>query len=306
MIPANVFRRKLHALKNQGETRIHAGLHKTGSTSLQNSLRVAGILQSSSRSDFRDPVKFQATLSEAGSHNRVVSSEHLLAEMYDMYSTAPERIELITNYVERSEITLYLKPHPEWHASAYSQLVQQGTLTDCVAYQERVESSRYFSWSRLARDLLNAGGSSTRIRVRAAQNVVRDYAKVLRVPLPRSTRKNSSLSPMALEALVRLGQETSIPWEVARRGLQNFMPESRLTTSVLSREFQSRLLEMREDWLQLTGIINAETQVISGSWETSYLQGIRAPARDIFSGRDLKAAEEHIRLVIPDWQKTRG
>lgn len=286
--------RVLHQWRNRGETQIHAGLHKTGSTSLQDSLRVVGLLQNSHRSDFRDRENFYRVMSDASSNRLVISSEHVLGEMLDIYSSAAERFELIAGHLDQSRTILYVRPHPQWHVSAYAQLVQQGTEVTPEEYENRMISTRYFSWNQLAEDLLTISGPSARLEIRAAQNVVIDFARVIGVTLPQKSRRNESLSPLALEAVRRLNREGFSVSSSARRALATFRPESRLSTSVFSRGFQSKLIEMRGDWLQLAKTLNATGAFLADSWQESYDKEILCPVSEVFSSSDLDDAVSHI------------
>lgn len=288
-------RKALHLLRNSGELKVHAGLHKTGSSSLQRSLKLARLLQESSRSDFRNPQTFLLVFSEAWSKQRVVSSEHLLGEMDDLYQTAVDRVRLLAQQAWQTETTCYVRPHPEWHQSAFGQLIQQGTVTDRDKYEEKVLNCRYFEWSNLASDLFGLSSPATRLRFRSASDVVGDFSQVIGVPLPRVRPLNLSLSPMALEALIRLQPLDRLRHQEARRGLQTFMPESRFSYSVFSRRFQKHLKQMRGDWLEFSRIVGGEGQKISERWQNSYDFDILPPVREVFTDRDLAAAKEHIR-----------
>jgi hypothetical protein len=164
-------------------------------------------------------------------------------------------------------------------------------------YENLVEPAKYFSFNQLATDLLSVSSSSARLQVRVAADVVVDYAGVIGVPLRRTNPQNSSLSPMALEALVRIRNEGSALSDTARVALAHFMPESRLTSSVFSRRFQARLVAMKSDWLQLMKTMAAAGCDISGSWLSAYDREIRPPASEIFSEHHLEAAKKCIRLA---------
>ena len=297
MFGGNLTRRTLFYARNWGVTQIHAGLHKTGSTSLQRSLRAAGLLQSAVRSDFRDAEALRRVLLEADSRQRVVSSEHLLGEMYDMYSTAVERARLIQRVVDRSRLTVYVRPHWQWHAAAYSQIIQQGTILTRGDYEAHVEAQRYFSLKQLCSDLLSLRSSSAEVQIRVSKDVVADYSSVIGVPLARPKWLNQSLSPMALEALIRLRDDCSIPTREVRHALRSFMPESRFTSSVFSRQFQLRLIDMRADWIDFSKALASSGQPISNDWGRAYERQLLPPASEIFTAGDLDAARTHVRLA---------
>ena len=274
---------------------MHAGLHKTGSSSLQESLGAAGLLQRSSRSDFRDSSELRRVLSRATVSNRVVSSEHFFGELHDFYSTACERFEFLKANVDRSRTTFYLRPHVDWYSSAYSQFVQEGRAIDLASFERAALSSRYFSWNSLASDLLERSNPSAQVVIKVASDVVNDYSQVIGVALPSIQRKNPSLSPMALEALVRLANEGLAPHSVARLALRDFMPESKKNTSVLTEQFQSQLLGMRDDWVAFSKTMHSVGQPIAKRWERFYDIDTRPTASKIFTSRHL---EEARRLVV--------
>lgn len=287
--------RFLYAARNWRTTNVHAGLHKTGSSSLQGSLGAAGLLQRSSRSDFRDSSELRRVLSQATVSNRVVSSEHFFGELHDFYSTACDRFEFLKANVLRSRTTFYLRPHLDWYSSAYSQLVQEGRAIDLASFERVALSSRYFSWDSLASDLLERSNPSAQVVIRAASDVVHDYSQVIGVALPRIQRKNPSLSPMALEALVRLTKEGLAPHSMARLALRDFMPESKRNTSVLTEHFQLQLLGMRDDWAAFSKTMRSVGQPIAERWERFYDIDIRPTASDIFTPQHLEQAR---RLVL--------
>ncbi|MDA9114577.1 hypothetical protein N9J31_01755 [Pontimonas sp.] len=284
----------VHFAKNWGETKIHAGLHKTGSTSLQQALHTAGILQPSHRSDFREPDKLIEVLRNAKARRKVVSSEHFFGEMLTMYESAVERFELLRATLDRSETTVYLRPHAEWHSSSFSQFIQQGTIISSEKYETSVLRTRYFSWHRLAKDLLDRSSASAKVRFRATFDVVSDYSLVLGVPLSKPNRHNSSLSPMAIEAQIRLSAEGFMEPKYLRKGLKNFMPESKTISSVFSKDFQMSLKEMKQDWFQMTKLLLGEGHQISEHWLTRYDQRVLPSTAEIFSKTDLLAAKRHV------------
>ena len=287
--------RALYAARNWKTTNVHGGLHKTGSSSLQASLGAVGLLQASSREDFRDGAELRRVLLDATLTKRVVSSEHLFGELHDFYSTACERFDFLKTNLDRSRTTFYLRPHPDWYSSTYSQFLQEGRVIDLASFERAALSSPYFSWNSLASDLLDLSDQSAQVLIRVANDVVHDYSQVIGVALPRIQPKNASLSPMALEALIRLTQEGFVSSAVARSALRDFMPESKRSTSIFSEQFQLQLLGRQEDWLEFSKTMLSVGQPVSERWVRNYSHNPRPTARDIFTTEHLHAAR---RLVV--------
>ena len=109
------FEQRARRLRNRHRLIIHAGLHKTGSTSLQTSLNKSGLLLPTRRSDFRSEVPLADKLKIAKSRGFIVSSEHFLGEMLGFYSQADARVSWLTKHFDSFSLVVYLRPHLECH-----------------------------------------------------------------------------------------------------------------------------------------------------------------------------------------------
>lgn len=271
---------------------VHGGLHKTGTTSVQRSLAEVGILHPCNRADFRDPSVFGSVLRGAWKRRQVVSSEHFLGEIVDMYGTAPGRFAQLTELPFKVHVTLYVRPHLEWHTSAVSQLLQQGSFKDADRYLENLFTRRYLSWYNLKMDLEASRGENTSFQIRAARDVVRDYGSLLGVSLVSDQRANLSLTPFGLVALRKLSEEGFASRDFLRKTLAGFGLESKGQYSILSQEVQVRLKQFRSDWAAVFGDQIAPD--LRHQWERSYRSPALPSAEDGLSQSGLDDARRYV------------
>lgn len=283
-----------HIVANRGELQIHAGVHKTGSTSLQRSLRAAGMLYPSHRRDFTSRDSFDQALRGAHRNIQILSSEHLLGEMDDLYSSAPERLTQISACGFKSRLFVYLRPHLEWHASIVSQLIQQGNSDVVDHYLEQLPQKRYVSLRSFCEDLLDASSSSLRVEIRVSEDVVGDFARRVGVSLPGGSRNNSSYSPVALAALRKLGEMAYAPHNLLRSALRGYAEESRGVFSILTFSQQKFLKNMRADWMGAMKMFsNPEDKNVIASL-SRYDKAVLPSVYENFSNKDRIDATRHV------------
>ena len=274
----------------RGRILVHAGLHKTGSTSLQSSLRSSGLLLSAARADFRSQDLLASRLKQARARGLVVSSEHFLGEMVDFYSSAAERLAWLCQEFGSVTVIVYLRPHLEWHESAFSQLIQQGTPMTEGEYIRVVEQSPVADFRELARQITRVNKSASIGLVRWAPDVVGDFSHVIGFNLPQTHIRNSSLHPLALEAMRRMTQTSDFGHNRMRRILGGWAPETACVTSIFSEQTQSYFIRKHSEWLETAEILSSFQEVPPG-WYKAFKVETRPSARDMFS-------DEHLSSVL--------
>ncbi|HAE74539.1 MAG TPA: hypothetical protein DCG44_05015 [Candidatus Aquiluna sp.] len=281
-------------VNNRNELQMHAGLHKTGTTSIQASLRELGMLSPCRRSDFRDPDSFEKVVNDAAENSQVLSNEHILGEMADLYALATQRLNQIAQFGRNVRVFVYLRPHPEWHASVFSQLIQQGSFRSADAYFETISAQRNLSLRFFCQDLLSASASTLRLEVRVAADVVRDFGKRIGIPLKPGKRANQSLSPFALVALATLSESAYAPHHALRVALVDYARETFGRFSIFSHSQQNYLKSLRTDWIDTLPYVSNGSDRPAASWCDSYEKANLPNAFDFFGADDLKKVERYL------------
>lgn len=282
-------RRQVFRAKNRGHLILHAGLHKTGSTSLQTSLRQAGLLLPAHRSDFRSYSSMREKLTLAQARGLVASSEHFLGEMIEFYDSAPERIEWLTRSFDSVKLIVYLRPHLSWHESAFAQLIQQGTICTESEYLERTQRSRVADFRKLVRLVGEFNRVSAIGWIRCSPDVVDDFSTILGYKLPRGESRNRSLHPLALEAIRRLSRTQEFSHQEMRLRLARWVPENGAEYSVFSAETQSYFLSKEEEWLECAQILSAFQEIPAG-WEQVFRCRIKPWVQEDFTEEHMDSA----------------
>ena len=285
-------------IRTRGRLLVHAGLHKTGSTSLQESLRSSGLLLPSVRADFRSEDRLALRLRQARVRGLIVSSEHFLGEMVNFYSTAAQRLDWLRREFDSVTLIVYLKPHLEWHESAFSQLIQQGTPMTEIEYIRSIEQSPVADFRELARLITRFNTSTSIGLVRWAPNVVEDFSGVIDFNLPHSQKRNISLHPLALEAMRRMTHSGAFRHDKMRLILKSWAPETPCDTSIFSEETQSYFIGKQAEWLATAEILSSFQEVPPG-WEEAFKTGTRPSARDTFTDEHLSSALALLRAEGP-------
>lgn len=287
-------RRRIFRAKNRRRLILHAGLHKTGSTTLQTSLRKAGLLLPTNRSDFRSFRSMATKLTLAKGSGLVVSSEHLLGEMIGFYDGSLERIEWLRRNFDSIALIVYLRPQISWHESAFSQLVQQGTPITENEYLETVRQSRVADFRKLVHLISTLNESDSIGWIRSAPDVLHDFSNVLSYPLPRVENQNLSLHPLALGVMQRLRETNEFSQLELRQTLARWVPEHKAHCSVFSAETQSYFLSKRAEWLECAEILSTFQEIPHG-WEQAYPERIKPSVRDVITKELLNSALDFLR-----------
>lgn len=287
---------KYHAfrLRSRGQLTIHAGLHKTGSTSIQASLRHAGLLLPAVRADFRSEASLRLRLQSARSRGLIVSSEHFLGEMSSFYSNSAERLDFLRREFESVQLIVYLRPPLEWHESAFSQLIQQGTAVAEASYFKNSDMSPVADFRELVRIIGEFNRGSSTGWVRWAQNVVSDFSNVIGLGLPRVPKQNISLHPLALEGMRRLNDRGEFSHSMMRSALAGWEPPGSEPVSIFSIKTQNHLLSRQMEWLESAGILEHFQDVPLG-WERAARTNARPAAQDILNNEHMDSLLETIR-----------
>ena len=283
-----------YRLSNRDEVQIHAGLHKTGSTSLQRSLALAGLLYPCRRTDFLESALYCAAINGAVKNHQVLSSEQLLGEMGDLYETARERIKFLERFDHKFRVIIYLRPHLEWHSSVLAQLIQQGSLGTADGYLEKNQSRSYFRWVELCQDLLRAKPPNTRLELRVASDTVSDFGLRIGVNLRKVPRTNVSLSPFGLVALQKLTEENFAANPVIRRSLRGFRTDSTGQFSLFSPHEQTLLKSMRGDWEAIAALVCDDARRTHEQLSSLYDLPEMPYAHNFFEKGDLDQAKRYV------------
>jgi len=284
------FKGKAFRAGNLGQLILHAGLHKTGSTTLQASLREAGVLLSTNRSDFRSHLSIKEKLKLAQARGLVASSEHFLGEMIGFYASAGERIEWLARTFDSVNLIVYLRPQISWHESAFAQLIQQGTFMTEKEYVELARKSRVADFRSLVRLIGGLNRFAATGWVRFSADVVDDFSSILGYSLPRVESQNLSLHPIALEAMRRLKSTRKFSQAEMRQRLARWVPENAANFSVFSPETQSYFLSKEPEWLECAQILSTFQEIPAG-WEHAFPRQIKPWAKANFS-------QEHMNSVL--------
>ena len=247
-----------------------------------------------SRTDFRSEVKLREKLTVGQTRGLVVSSEHFLGEMFGFYSDAVEKVKWLTENFHSIKLIVYLRPHTEWHESAFSQLIQQGTEVTEKAYIEGVRRSPVGDLRGLARLISNVNMFDSIGWVRHAADVVEDFSTLLGYKLPRVKRANVSLHPLALEAFPRLKGERGFSRSDLRQNLAFWKPETSRAFSIFSQETQTLLLSKNSEWLEVADLISAFQEVPPG-WTQAFPVGTKPSAKEHLTEQHIVSMREHMK-----------
>ncbi len=159
-------------MRTYGRLVVHAGLHRTGTTSLQYQLpsivderhvrlRVPEVhpnrplLKQVVMSDLSRDL---ATFHGHSALTMVISNESLLGHFSDGYADGPARCrELAQLLPSSSDVTpvVVVRPFIDWLESGYRASVREGSELMPEEYADRVLASPWSSWPRLAEDFLS-------------------------------------------------------------------------------------------------------------------------------------------------------
>ena len=287
---------------------IHAGLHKTGSTAIQQYLSRApkevrkGLAYLKARSNKfsrndgvaipTNPEQWRALTSRALATHRdvVVSDEGIFGSPWgdsNMYIETQERAGAISRAfagLTDFQVVVYLRPQYQWFESLYTQMIQQGESISPDGFIAKHADSNYVSYSRLVSDLTSVlGGEHLVFRAyRPGNDVVEDFLAVIgRVGPPvldGARLANVSINPAQVELLRRINETGEDP-TTGQLGRIFFQGKGfshlRRDYSVFPALQQQQLLNRtKEDWEHL-GAAVAQTRLAQP-----------APFQDIAEGID--------------------
>lgn len=245
---------------------IHCGLHKTGSSSIQLGLRLAGdrrhpVVLPQPRESQSDDV--WATRLRALPPRAILSNENLLGSPFDGYARAPERLRVIDESLSGRDyrFVVYFRPQLPWLQSLYLQGVQQGMDDAPEDFVGRVTASPWVRWQSML-ELLR-GSDATSVVARAyvsSRDVVGDFFAQASLGSPPSVgasgfRENPSISAAQAPILraLNVGANTSASGkfrELFQRRLAEGSPRG---FSPFSTDLQESCLnEFRHDWAALS------------------------------------------------------
>lgn len=189
---------------------VHAGLHKTGSSSIQVALRHSTStrgrrlllpVEGGSQSEEEWLKRFRRLSS---SSQGILSDENLLGSPFDGYAKALQRVTALKSAMSGRTYSFvaYLRPQPQWLESVYLQGIQQGHSESPDEFLDRILGSPNLKWSILGtviRDQI--GADSLDLRPYSSRDVVEDFFRSQGLgsppPFPRNgIRINRSVAPI--------------------------------------------------------------------------------------------------------------
>ncbi len=245
---------------------LHAGLHKTGSSAIQEALTRTG-----KRASFRSisisppatgaPVLSNTNLAQLAivsqSQDIIFSSEDLFGSPYNAYRQLPSLLLDLRTGLQHSDVTLvvYLKPQLEWAEKVATQVVQAGGYLHATVLIEDLLASDHFSWIDM-HDVVQRLCPRWKLVFRPLPpktNVVDDFFQtVLQEPAdayPLDIYQNQSMSAWAVQCVREVGRDLTLS-ERHRlaRTVQSLSGQVRRggPGSLLPRDLQDKLLEFQE------------------------------------------------------------
>ena len=178
---------------------VHAGLHKTGSSSIQFALRHSTVtrghrlflpIEGGSQSEEEWLKRFRRL---ASSSQGILSDENFLGSPFDGYAKASQRITAFRDAMGRRPVSFvaYVRPQPRWLESLYLQGIQQGNSESPAEFLDQVLGAPNLRWSILGtviRDEL--GADSLDFRPYSSRDVVEDFFRSQSLGSPPSFSRN--------------------------------------------------------------------------------------------------------------------
>ena len=259
---------------------IHVGLHKTGSTAIQQYLahaprRTTRQLAYLGRDNLLGSEGFQVPTNRKRGRSRalevlandrdvVISSEGFLGRGWSMYANARHNaLAMRDHFADHTDfqVVVYLRPQYQWFESAYTQFVQEGNCEPPEEFVGRLLETRYAAYSSLIDDLISVLGSG-RLVVRAytdGTNAVADFLGLIDLPSHSSLdflpRANVSITPQQVQLLRRINESTNDTTlkHQGRWFFQNIsVGEQSQELSVLPEDLQQELIKLtHSDWQAL-------------------------------------------------------
>ena len=272
----------------EGMLTLHAGLHKTGTTSIQSALDVArgNIQRRQIYLRWNDLFESDAAINVTKLHkirdlsarrwNVVVSSEGALGSMSTAYKEAPRVVQELRTHLMGTPLRLvvYLRPQHDWVASAYSQFVKEGGLLAPEIYVEGLLSEPTLSHVNLVKGLSDAMGSDDLVLrpFSYRSDVVRDFFWSAGLgPVPKwfgeqraNSRNEGTLQrkdPAPTNEAPRTNEPSPLPLEYQRRLHTFFVADWR--------ELESILVEMGCDEKDFARVLSE-----SRSWSPAPVQNL--------------------------------
>lgn len=288
----------------------HVGLHKTGSSAIQEALTMtpsnAPYVNAGWPDEFLEQGHFSAewvARARAASRRKtvIVSSEDLLGPVLQVYPNAADvSRRLVEEFRDQGlRVVVYLRPQLEWVESLYTQVVQAGDDADPAEFVTGVVSNRTIYYSELIVDLrqvLQPGELSVRFMV-PGRDVVHDFFSLLALGEPerRAVERpvNRSMNAWQVHAVREIRRNSDIDPVKLSHFFQGFIaprPESP-RASVLPENQQRQLIDIgREDQARLIDMLVDDIGTVTdvkAAWSASRAEPIRyagaVEAQDVLS-----------------------
>lgn len=242
---------------------IHAGLHKTGSTAIQVSLKEKGILLQPRFGGDVETID-RALLEQAIEGQKILSSEAIFGSHRNLYRIAPQRIASLFESGIPMKLIVFFRPPISWHQSLYIQQVQEGEALSPTNYLETMSTERFFKLSRLV-ELLERAPQHVEVVARCYSQPVHQFSEFVGIELT-DFEANASMNPVrAIVASEMNADEELRPY--VRRILQRQIPSSAKPNKNVFSLSDSKLLRPAvKDWEKMLASTKIGRQILaSGS-----------------------------------------
>lgn len=200
---------------------LHAGLHKTGTTSIQNALKNSG--RRFSWGPTRSPLTVDL-LEAAFRQGKVISSEALFGWLTptSLYDAAQSNLAVIAAARVPVHLIVSFREPMDWYRAIYSQFVAEGAAFSVDEFLAGLASSPYFRLSTLIHDIRSALPEAKLSLLAYSSDACGDFSAVTGIRLSCQKRRNVSMSPARTHLAARLN---TTQWDVdVRKLLQSRVP----------------------------------------------------------------------------------
>lgn len=218
---------------------LHLGLHKTGSTALQQWLGGAIGRAPHARYFFDSYIELERVPStqwlaqvrrKAARTHLILSCEGALGSMRRAYTNLDERLEILVPALRGLDVhvVIFVRPQLGWLESAYSQVLSEGKFVEPRSFLDQARASKYLYWARLV-ERVEEALEPTRLSVvpYSADTVVSDFCGAVGLKAPvgvADVRANRSLSLERSLAVGPLSTSLDVDWRDVRFLLQSMVP----------------------------------------------------------------------------------
>jgi hypothetical protein len=268
------------------EISLHLGLHKTGSTALQQWLGGATRRATNARYFFDSYIELEHVPSSqwlakvrrhAARRHLILSCEGALGSMRRAYANLDERLDILAPALWGLDVhvVIFVRPQLAWLESAYAQVLSEGKFVEPERFLDEASASEYIYWGRLV-DRVRDALEPSRLSVvpYSPQTVVPDFCDAIDLEVPdggADIRANRSLSLERSLAVGPLSASLNEDWRDVRFLLQSMVPpvDGLERVSPFSPSTQEEILvAYRSEWEQVGGLARdaSDVEVFRKAW----------------------------------------